>query len=203
MSRGNRRGRAGWRQLLDASGQSLIEGALVLPLLMLVAMGVVELGMLLRSQHVVTTMTREGSNLISRNTTLQDARAALVTMSSSPVDFDENSRVIFSVLKRGATIGTPNYNRIILYKRYEFGAHPASSRLDTRGVGSFGPAPEYVAQNSDDDTSLQLTNAPAGLVTVPGGLIYVTEVFSRQTLITPLERLGVTVPDELYSIAYF
>jgi hypothetical protein len=196
-------GPAGRRRLLDASGQSLIEGALVLPLLMLVAMGVVELGMLLRTQHVVTTMTREGSNLISRNTTLQDARAALATMSTAPVNFGGNSRVIFSVLKRGATIGTPNYDRIILYKRYEFGTHPATSRLYTRGGGSFGPAPDYVALNSDGDTSLQVTNAPAGLLAVPGGLVYVTEIFSQQTLITPLDRLGVTVPDELYSIAYF
>jgi hypothetical protein len=38
---------------------------------------------------------------------------------------------------------------------------------------------------------------------VRGGLMYVTEVFTQHNLITPLNRFGVTVPNNLYSIAYF
>ena len=51
--------------------------------------------------------------------------------------------MIFSVLKKGATTGTSNYNQVILYQRYEYGASAATSKLTTRGAGSFGPAPDY------------------------------------------------------------
>ena len=189
--------------LKNDSGQSVIEAGIVLPLVLLVVLGTVEVGDALLDAHSVTRLSREGSNLISRATTLQDAALAIQTMSSAPVDFSNGSKLIVSVIKRGGTTGTSNYDRLILYQRYEFGSSPETSRLSTQGGGSFGGAPDYVAINSDNDTSLQITNVSPNLVTAPGGLIYVTEVFSSHTLITPVNALGVTVPDKLYSIAYF
>jgi hypothetical protein len=106
------------------------------------------------------------------------------------------------VLKRGETTGTTNYNQVFLYQRYEYGSYPGTSKLSTRGTGSFG-GPNYEAVNSDSNSSLQLTSGPPNLIGVPGGLIYVTEIYTRHRLITPLDRLGITVPQTLYSIAYF
>jgi hypothetical protein len=77
------------------------------------------------------------------------------------------------------------------------------STLQTRGAGSFGSAPDFTAANSDNDTSLQITNLPGNVTMVLGGMIYVTEIYTRHTLITPLNRFGITVPTSLYSIAYF
>jgi hypothetical protein len=74
--------------------------------------------------------------------------------------------------------------------------------LSTRGAGSFGPAPEYEANNSDSDASLQITNLPPGLVAA-GGMIYITEIYTTHTLITPFDRFGISIPRTLYSIAYF
>ena len=54
------------RKLGCTSGQSLIEFAIVVPLVLAVALGVIELGYALLDQHVVTKLAREGSNLISR-----------------------------------------------------------------------------------------------------------------------------------------
>jgi hypothetical protein len=34
-------------------------------------------------------------------------------------------------------------------------------------------------------------------------MLYVTEIYTRHDLITPLSGFGVTVPGTLYSIAYF
>src|SRR5690606_27942975 len=96
-------------------------------------------------------LTREGSNLISRDTDLVDAGTALRTMASGPVDFTNGSTVIFSVLKRGATTGTPNYNRLILYQRYTVGTLAATSSIATSGGGSFGGPPNFEAANSDHD----------------------------------------------------
>ncbi len=185
-------------------GQTMIEFALVLPLAMLIVLGVVEVGTVLLDEHVVTRLSREGSNLISRDTTLETAAAALTSMSARPVDFSNGSKVIFTVLKKGATAGTTNYDRLVMYQRAEFGSFTGSapSHVQSPG-GAFGGPPDYKAANSDSDAGLQVTGVPANLVTAPGGMIYITEIFTRRSRITPLQNFGVTVPDVLYSIAYF
>jgi hypothetical protein len=184
-------------------GQSLIEFTLVLPLLIVIAFGVTEVGYALLDQHAVTRITREGANLISRDATLQDAGTAMRQMMTRPVDFDNGSRLIFSVLKRVSTTGSANYGQVVLYQRYEYGTLSASSALTTAGTPAFGPAPDYLAVNSDNNTSLRITNLPENIALVNGGLLYVTEVYSTHELLTPLDRFGITMPDRLYAVAYF
>jgi Flp pilus assembly protein TadG len=185
-------------------GQSIVEFALVLPFLMLVVLGVTEVGYALLDSHIVTKLTRESSNLISRDSTLDDAVTAIQSMSTRPVNFnDGSSKIIFSVIKNVATTGAANYDKAILYQRYTFGSFPGTSALSTAGTGSYGGGPNYVAANSDGDTRLQVTNLPGGMTLTLGGMMYVTEIYTRHTLITPLDRFGVTLPQTLYSIAYF
>jgi Flp pilus assembly protein TadG len=186
----------------NARGQAMVELALVLPLCVVLSLGVIEVSYALLDQHIVTKLTREGSNLISRDTSLQDAATALSNMSSGPVDFSTSSTVIFSVIKRVATTGAANYDKDILYQRYQYGALSATSQLTTAGSGSFGGPPDFIAANSDNNTALQITNLPAGLLTT-GGMLYVTEIYTKHTLITPFDKFGITVPNILYSIAYF
>jgi hypothetical protein len=188
--------------LRSARGQSLVEFAIVMPLVLVIAMGVIEASYALLHQHVVTKLTREGSNLISRDTSLQDAAAAMRSMSTAPVDFDNGSKLIFSVIKDVATTGSSNFGQPVLYQRYEYGTLGRHSTLTTRGSGSFGSGPDFEATNSDNDTSLQITNLPPNLVTT-GGMLYITEIYTSHPLITPLDRLGITMPTTLYSIAYF
>jgi Flp pilus assembly protein TadG len=191
-------------RLTDARGQSVVEMAFLMPLVLVVALGVCEFGYALLDQHVVTKLTREGSNLISRDTTIDDAITAMRSMSTRPVDFTTRSRVIFSVLKKGATTSTANYDQVILYQRAEYGTGvTGTSGLRMRGSGTFGTGPDYVAQNSDTNAGLQIANLPGYLNVTRGGLVYVTEIFTTHNLITPLDRFGVTVPNTLYSIAYF
>jgi hypothetical protein len=188
----------------DSSGQSIIEFAVILPLLLVLVLGVVEVGYALFDQQVVTKLTREGSNLTSRDVSFQDTVTALTTMSTRPVDFnDGSSRLILSVLYKGATVGSNNYNQVILRQRYEYGSYPGSSKLTIAGSGSFNGLPDYEAVNPDSNTGLQVTNVPSNIVVAPGGLVYVTEIYTRHVLITPFDRFGVSVPQTLYSIAYF
>jgi Flp pilus assembly protein TadG len=192
------------RRLSAADGQGLIEFAMVLPIFLLLVLGVIEVSYALLNQHVVTKLTREGSNLISRDTTLQDAATAMRHMTSRPVDFSgTNSRMILSVIRRGATTGTANYNKDILYQRYQIGGLSSASRLATRGSATFGGAPDYTAYNADTNTNLQVTNLPATITLAPGGMLYVTEVYTRHSSITPLRGFGLSMPETLYSIAYF
>src|SRR4029079_19314821 len=113
-----------------------------------IVLGVIEVSYALLDQHVVTKLTREGSNLISRDTSLQSAAAALQSMSTGSVDFTKNATVIFSVLRNVPTTGAGNFNQVILYERYQYGAIPATGKLSPRGAGSFGPAPDYQAANA-------------------------------------------------------
>lgn len=196
--------RARRQRFAACQGQALVEFAFIVPLLIVLALGVVEVSYALLDQHVVTKLTREGSNLISRDTSLADAATAMKSMSSRPLNFDNGSRLIFSVIKKGATTGTTNYDKVILYQRYEYGTlSGVKSALSTKGTGAFRGAPEYEAINSDGDASLQLTNMPPNLALVRGGMLYVTEIYTKHPVITPLDRFGITVPSTLYSIAYF
>jgi len=182
-------------------GQALVEFSLVLPLLILMALGVVEVSYVLLDQHIVTKLTREGSNLISRNTSLGDAAAAMKAMESRPVVIGDGSKLIFSVVRNIPTIGANNYNRAVLAQRYEYGNLSKSSTLKTAGSPSFGGAPDYSAANPDGNTGLRVTNMPVTMSL--GSTIYVTELYATHPTITPLAGFGVQVPEVLYSIAYF
>jgi len=190
------------QRLRDERGTALVEFSLVAPLVLVLCLGVVEVSYALLDQHVVTKLTREGSNLISRNTSLLDTANALRNMSTRPVDFNSNARVILSVAKNVNTVGAANVGRDVLYQRYEFGALGASSALQTAGAAAFGGAPDFQAANADNDVNLRLTNLPPTPIGV-GGLPSTTEIYSRHQLITPFDRFGIQVPDTLYSIAYF
>ena len=192
------------QRLRDSSGQALTEFALVSPFILLIAFGVIEFGYVLLDQHAVSKMTREGSNLISRSTSIEDAVTALRTMSTRPVNFSDGSMVIFSVIRNNPSPG-PNRDANILYQRYVYGSVPGggTSVLRTSGNGSFRGAPDYEAVNADTDTRLRLVSLPSNIVMSSGAMVYVTEIYSRHTLLTPLDRLGVPLPEKLYSIAYF
>jgi Flp pilus assembly protein TadG len=188
----------------STSGQSLLEFAIILPLIMVLVLGVIEVGYGLLDQHVITKLAREGSNLISRNTTLTAAGDVMMSMATRPVNFAAGgtSKVIFSVVKKGSTTGTTNYNRDILYQRHTVGGGnvAGSSSLST-GSGSW-TGPDHTALSPDSNAGLQVTGLPANLVSA-GGFVYITEIYTRHTLITPFDRFGASVPAVLYSIAYF
>jgi Flp pilus assembly protein TadG len=192
-------------RLASHRGQSLVEFAFIMPFILLVAFGVIEVSYALLDQHVVTKLTREGSNLISRDVTINDAVNALRNMSTRPVDLNSTrSRIIFTVLRRGTTPGTANYNNVIAYQRREFGGLTGvQSVLRTAGTGAYNGSPDFQAVNADTDTRIQISTLPGNLTIDLNGSLYVTEIFTRHDLITPLSGFGVTVPSTLYSIAYF
>jgi TadE-like protein len=185
----------------NSRGQALVEFTIILPLLIVLVLGVVEVSYALLDQHIVTKLTREGSNLISRNTTLGDAASAMKAMETRPVIIGEGSRLIFSVVRNIPTIGANNYNKAILAQRYAYGDLAKSSAIKTAGSGSFGGAPDYSAANPDNNTSLQVTNLPVTMSL--GSTIYVTELYATHPTITPFANFGIQVPQTLYSIAYF
>lgn len=189
----------------SSSGQSLLEFAMILPLVLGLSLGVIEVGYALLDQHVITKLAREGSNLISRNTTMVATGDVMRSMSTRPVNFNAGggSRLILSVIKKGA-VGTANACCDVLYQRYEVGNLAKASLItSTASSGSWQAASDYTAPNADTNTSLRVTGGlPAGLVSV-GSFVYVSEIWTAHPLITPFDRFGIVVPQFLYSIAYF
>lgn len=174
-------------------------------MLLVVVFGVIDISAELLDDHIVTRLSREGSNMISRDTSLQDATTAMKLMKSGAVNFDNGtSKLILSVFKKVATTGAANYNKVVLYQRAEYGTLSNKSALKTAATGSFGGPPDYVAANSDDDPSLVAVNFPPNLLVTGGDVVYVAEVYSTHTFMTPLQTLLSKVfPTTLYSVAYF
>jgi Flp pilus assembly protein TadG len=195
--------RRGRRHAADASGQTLVEMAIVLPMLLMVSLAVVEVSYALLHQHVISRITREGANLISRDVTLLDASNAIKNMTARPVNFADGSELVLSVLKKGAVVGSTNFDKIVLYQRYTIGTLGNGSTLSTAGPAVFGPAPDFRVANSDTDANLRIVNLPASIDITRGGLLYVAEVFTTHPPLTPLDKFGVTIPPTLQSIAFF
>jgi Flp pilus assembly protein TadG len=190
-----------YRRLCAERGQSIVEFAVTLPLMLVVSLGVVETSNALMSQHVITKMAREGANMISRETELVDAGNALRMMTSNPAEFNATTHVIFSVLMLSQS-GTNN-GQLVLYQRYETGNLSVGASQLNGSCGTCNAGNDYTALNPNNNTALRVTNAPTNIVTVPGGLIYVTEVYKTFDTLTPVSNLGITVPPRLYSVAYF
>jgi hypothetical protein len=186
-------------------GQALVEFTLLLPLLLLILLAVVEFSFLLHDQHVLTRMTREGSNLISRGATrtpITDAATAMISVANFPVDLESsNSEMIFTVLRLYNGPGD-NHGKIIIYKRHAIGGLGEQSVLGNPPSGLFS-GQDYSAENLNNP-ALQATNVPEILLGLgPDNLVFVTEIYTRYDLIGPLDRFGFSLPTTLHDIAYF
>jgi len=179
------------------AGQALFEFGVTLPILMALVLGVIEFGYALFQIQLVTSMAREGSNLIARQVTINDAEAAIQTMSGL-VRFDTNSTLIFSVVRLG--VGGANNNVPIIVQRHTMGAFAASSVLGDPPQSAYEGSPDYNALDPDNDETIRVSGAlPNGLTLMPGESVYVTEVFTQRTSIVPFLPL----PATLRASAYF
>jgi Flp pilus assembly protein TadG len=191
-------------RISSSRGQALVEFAMVLPLLVLIGLAIVELSFLMHDQHVVIRMSREGSNLISRGTSLDVAGTTMQSMVNPPVDLSgANSKLIFSVITRLNAAGQPNNGYVVLYQRYEVGSLSASSAFTTQGTFATGGSPDYYTVNSSTSANLRITNLPSTLVLNTGQFVFTTEIYTRHSLITSLNKFGINLPSTLYSVAYF
>lgn len=62
----------------DESGQELAETAIILPFLLVLALGVVEFGTMFSTSHTLTSLGREGANIAARGTPLDTVNALML-----------------------------------------------------------------------------------------------------------------------------
>jgi Flp pilus assembly protein TadG len=191
------------------AGQSLAEFGIVLPVLIALILGMLELGWALYQSQVAASIAREGSNLISRNVTLQAAQQAIISVGNvGPVRTDAanpNTKVFFSVIRLG-TSGA-NSGVAIIAQRFSWGALTANSKLGNPPQNRYNspasnPAdPNYMAIDPANDATIRMTvgSLPGGLTLAAGETFFVTEIFTKRTSIAPF----IPLPATLYAPAYF
>jgi hypothetical protein len=185
-----------------SKGSTIVEFVIVLPILLLLILGVIEIGYALYENHLIVKLAREGANLISRQSTLQEAETAIVGAAMPPVAFNADGKLILSVIKLGT--GGANLNTPIVYQRRVVGSLDANSVLGNPLTTSFSGAPDYTAVDPDNDAGIRIPGTlPNGLTLTPGQSVFVTEVFTRHTVVTPLASFGLQLPANLYASAYF
>jgi Flp pilus assembly protein TadG len=195
------------KALQGVRGQSLMEFALVLPIMLLLTLGVIEVGYALYVGHLLAKLTREGSNLTSRQTYIQDAESALLAGSSAPLNLNSTSgKLIFSAVTLGSS--GANNGKIIIIKRRTVGTLTGKSAVDgtvSPPASSYNGTPDYTAKDSNNDAAIQgATTLPNGMVLSSGQVLYVTEIFTSRGDLTPFSRFYKWVlPTTLYSAAYF
>lgn len=159
----------------DTRGQDLIELVLTLPILLIVAFGILELGALLDAGHGLSGLTREGANIASRGASL-DSTVQVTVANGGSWDLSSRGSVVASRIR--VLAGTP-----LIADQVAGGSLSAPSRLGARG---------------------EVAAPLAGIGLRDGSTYYVVEVFLPYRPFTPLRNLlaGV-VPDTLYERALF
>jgi Flp pilus assembly protein TadG len=164
------------------SGQAMVEFAFTVTLLLVLICASVDFGRALNDVQTMADLTRQGSNLASRGTSLPEAATAVVS-GQSGLDLANNGVVIITSVVN-------NNNVFTISGQASQGRLPQSSKIGT-GVGTNVTSTLPAAAKS----SLQ-----------NGQTIFVTEIFYAFAPITPIVNLtknAISLPSTLYNSAYF
>jgi Flp pilus assembly protein TadG len=160
------------------SGQAAIEFALIAALMLVLFCMLIDFSRAIHDVQVMAGLSRQGSNLASRGTSLSDSAVAVIA-GDSPLDLSSNGEVIIT--------SVTNINRVYtITDQVSKGGVSQNSRVGT-GVGNTASVPPSAA------AMLQ-----------PGQTIYITEIFYSYQPITPVQNLlKLAMPSTLYEAAYF
>ena len=163
------------RIVRNESGQELAETAMILPFLLMVALGIVEFGSIFATSHTLTSLGREGANIAARGAPL-DTVNALMLENGAQIDLTGHGGSITSRVVVVDSVATIQDQRTT-------DTYAGQSRLGILGEPAAG---------------LDL------LARSEGASFYVVELFYVYDDRTPLGSiLTVTIPDTLYSRAIF
>jgi Flp pilus assembly protein TadG len=178
MSTSRHRGSLSGKIVADQSGQAMLEFAIIASLLIILVFAIIDFGRAFNELQVMVELTRQGSNLASRGTSLLDSANAVVA-GDAPLNLNSNGEVI-------VTSVTNNAQGNVITGQVSQGATSNASKIGN-GVGTPATVP-----------------ASAVAMLQPGQTIYITEVFYNYQAITPIATLlNIVMPSTLYQAAYF
>lgn len=160
-------------------GAALLELAVILPLLVIMVLGVIDLGRLIHARLVVTNISREGGSLASRGRGGTDANLlAMLQSSATPFDLATQGRIFITEIGAEDSTATPPRNAPYIIRRVQGGSLSAISTV-------LGPVNGPLQSGLSSVMMNYLTEDPQTQTTVISG-VTVVEVFYRYMPITPL-----------------
>lgn len=159
-------------------GASALELALLLPLLVVLVFGVIDLGRLIHARLVVTNVSREGGSLASRDIQTGNNLIAMLQSSATPFDLVNEGKIYVWKIKGGVSRNAP---LPYIDSRFESpGGYFVSSSIG----GNVGQTPTGFLQTSPLWNHLVFEPAPQGTSDIAE--ISIVEVFYHYRPITPL-----------------
>jgi Flp pilus assembly protein TadG len=173
------------RAIRDRSGQAFVEFVFEVMILAVLLFGLIDVSRFLTTRQTLINVSREGSNLSLRQTSLSNAVAAVIA-SASPLTIGNTGsgpkgRVIITEVT-----SINNVNRIT--DQYaQGGLTTVSSKFGT-GI----------------NTHANMQQAGVTGIPLPGDKVYITEVYYTFQPITPIGKLvNIALPTQFYDVAYF
>jgi hypothetical protein len=114
--------------LKQSKGQSVVELALILPVLLLLSFGVFEYSRSILTKNIITNMSREGANLAARTQELPQTIMDAIATTAEPLDLGTNGMIYITQVLGVDNGGTVNPIVQAQY-RYANGGYLANSRV--------------------------------------------------------------------------
>lgn len=175
-------------QRRDATGNALVEFAIILPLLLLLAIPVFDFARVIQANMILTGLSREGANLASR--TSQDPQTIMAAIATTAPPLNMNSKGMIYITKIMGNLEKGVIRNVILQQdRWVQGAYSSpSSSVWTCGASG-------TAWRSDGTCNgITAANLPtASLMTGQlndGEVIYLVEAFYDFPLLFNAMNLG-------------
>lgn len=178
-------------------GQALLEILPVISLLLLLAFGVIECSYAIWQLQVITALTREGSNLASRGAGLPcPAPPAACPAPSLTQTLQASAN---SVISDGAALNLATNGEVIVTA-----VQNLSGTFKISGQVSSGKFNASSRIGTGVNTAATLPAAATATPVPVNSTIFITEVFTKHSAITPLGAfVNFTMPTTLYDVAYF
>jgi Flp pilus assembly protein TadG len=174
------------KRLEEERGAAFIEVALCLPLMFVLAFGLIDFSQIIFDNQMLTSLTRQGSNLASRGWPLTDTGTEI--------------GVVSALVAQGASLNIGTRGRIIVTEV----ANDSSGKPQIKGQQE-SPTGIRVASAVGSGVGKPATVPRTALTVLNAGqTLFVTEVFYSYAPMTPVGGfLKMKLTSTLYDVAYF
>lgn len=176
------------RHARSERGQAILEFAPVAIILLTLTFAAIDFGYYIWEKQVIIGLSREGSNLASRDTTLPGAAAAITSDATvMHLNMAKSGTIIITSVQNTGTATAPNF--VITGQYVASGGANGTSKVGTYNA-------------SKPQTANITAYSPA--IPQPGATLFVTEIYYSFKGITPLAHFMTTpLPTQIYDAAYF
>jgi hypothetical protein len=157
-------------------GVALIEFALILPILIILALATVDFGRLIQARLIISNVSREGGSIAARQTTVDTSLITVLKESGKPLNLiGADGRIIITRVKAGQSTGAPNPTILTQNSRGTLGRNST--------IGAVGANPTLASSIYNHLVFVSTTSPPRATADISE--VTVVEVFYKYRPITP------------------